>query len=277
MSNQMQAFNPKQAVADVCRTLQRPEYQQMIKAALPSGVTLDRFSRVTLTAIQQNPAILDGVDRQSFYNAVVRAAQDGLYPDGREAAIVKYGAKAQYMPMIGGVRKVLAKHGFALATGVIHQNDSFTYELGVVPVMHHTPAPLGQPRGNPIGAWAQARDASGNVYLEVMGFEDIETVRKASRSANGGPWKEWWGEMARKTVGRRLAKQLPLYEAEDVERVMASDNEHCTVSQPETDDDTVVAEQQPISKPSVRDRMGVTDEQAEQEQAATSSNEQDVF
>lgn len=265
----------RNAVAEVCQTLKRPEFQAQLRDALPSGVTVDRFTRVTLTAIQQNPAILEGTDRQSFYNAVVRSAQDGLYPDGREAAIVKYGNRAQYMPMIGGIRKVLAKHGFALATGVVYENDDFTYELGVKPVMHHAPTKLGKPKGEMIGAWAQAIDTNGNVYLEVMDIDAIDTVRKASRSANGGPWKDWYSEMARKTVGRRLAKQLPLYDAEDVERVMAADNENYTINEPTMDDEpATVSEPQ---RASVRDRMGVVDEPVSQEQEQTASDNSDPF
>jgi hypothetical protein len=40
-------------------------------------------------------------------------------------------------------------------------------------------------------------------------------VRAVSRSKNSGPWTQWWDEMARKTVVRRLSKYLPL-SAEDM-------------------------------------------------------------
>lgn len=196
-------------LAQVCTTLTTPEFKAKISQALPPGVDLDRFTRVTLTAIQQNPAITKG-DRQSLYNSVIRCAQDGLLPDGKRAALVMFGDKVQYMPMIGGLREILANHGIILATGVVHKNDSFEYELGVDPKMHHKPAALDADRGPAIGAWAQAKDSDGNVYLEVMGKQDIETVRSVSRAKNGDLWTKWWGEAARKTVGRRLFKALPL-------------------------------------------------------------------
>jgi hypothetical protein len=50
----------------------------------------------------------------------------------------------------------------------------------------------------------------GSQLLEVMSLEEIEKVRKVSRAANNGPWVSWWGEMARKTVMRRLSKRLPM-------------------------------------------------------------------
>ena len=196
-------------IGQVCTQLQRPEFQAKLEQASPPGVNIDRFTRVTLTALQQNPSIANG-DRQSLYNAVVKCATDGLLPDGKQAALVMFGGAVQYMPMIGGLRNIAAKHGIAMATGVVHKADFFEYELGIESRMVHKPAPLDQPRGDAIGAWAQARDADGNLYLEVMGREDIEKVRAVSRSKGNGPWVQQWGEMARKTVGRRLFKSLPI-------------------------------------------------------------------
>lgn len=221
MSNQLTV------VQQVCTTITTPEFKSKIKDALPPGIDPDRFVRVTLTAIQQNPAVANG-DRQSLYNAVIRCAQDGLYPDGKQAAMVMFGDKVQYMPMIGGLRKIAADHGIIMATGVVHKNDHFDYELGVKPFKVHKPAPLDQDRGDAIGAWAEALDENGNLYLEVMGKQDIEKVRSVSRAKGGDLWTKWWGEAARKTVGRRLFKSLPLADKlDDRERriIEAADDE----------------------------------------------------
>jgi hypothetical protein len=45
-----------------------------------------------------------------------------------------------------------------------------------------------------------------------MDIAAIERVRKVSRASgsSSGPWVQWWDEMARKTVFRRLSKWLPL-------------------------------------------------------------------
>lgn len=205
-------------VAQVCTTISSPEFKSKIKDALPPGIDPDRFVRVTMTALQQNPTIANG-DRQSLYNAVIRCAQDGLSPDGKQAALVMFGQAVQYMPMIGGLRKIAADHGIIMATGVVHKNDHFEYELGVKPYKVHKPAPLDQERGEPIGAWAEALDDDGRLYLEVMGKGDIEQVRTASRAKNGDLWSKWWGEAARKTVGRRLFKSLPLADKLDEREV----------------------------------------------------------
>lgn len=201
--------NRQKPIDMVCSTIKHADFRANLAQALPPGIDPDRFVRVTLTALQQNPSLANG-DRQSLYTAVIRCAQDGLLPDGKRAALVMFGQQVQYMPMIGGLREILANHGIILATGVVHKNDSFEYELGVEPTMQHKPAALDADRGEAIGAWAQAKDADGNIYLEVMGKQDIEVVRQVSRAKNGDLWTKWWGEAARKTVGRRLFKSLPL-------------------------------------------------------------------
>ncbi|RDI73334.1 rect: recombinase, phage RecT family [Gaiella occulta] len=219
-------------VAEVCTTIASKEFEAKIVQALPDGVTPARFVRTTLTAIQQNPDVVKGT-RQSLYNAVIRCAQDGLLPDGREAALVVFRAKGtdvvQYLPMIGGLRKIAAEYGIKIETAVVYERDKFEWELGFEPRVLHVPPALGEDRGEPIGAYAVATDKLGRKYVEVMSRQEIEEVRKVSRAATSeyGPWVKWWAEMARKTVGRRLFKQLPLHDLDERgERVIsASDAE----------------------------------------------------
>jgi len=181
------------------------------KAALPAHVTVERFTRVAQTAIQNNPDLLN-VDRKSLFGAIVRLAQDGLLPDGREAAIVKFGDKAQAMPMIAGILKKVRQSGEVayVSAQVVYELDEFVWTLGFDETVTHNPPRLDQPRGRPIGAYATAVLKDGSRLLEVMSLDEIEKVRSVSRSKSNGPWVQWFGEMARKTVMRRLSKRLPM-------------------------------------------------------------------
>src|SRR3990167_4436107 len=80
---------PKQIsiVDEVKMSLTKLEPQ--FKAALPPQIPAERFLRVLLTGVQQSPEIIQA-DRQSLFAAAMRAAQDGLLPDGREAALVVF-------------------------------------------------------------------------------------------------------------------------------------------------------------------------------------------
>jgi recombination protein RecT len=201
----------------------QPEFQ----AALPPQIPVEKFIRTTLTAVQMNPELL-GADRRSLLGACMKAAQDGLLLDGREAAPVifrtKEGPKVQYMPMVGGILKKIRNSGelASISAHVVYDKDHFEYELGDNENIVHKPF-LGEDRGRPIAVYAVAKTKDGAIYREVMSVADVDKVRQASRAKDAGPWVQWWDEMAKKTVIRRMAKRLP--SSADVDQVLQSDNE----------------------------------------------------
>jgi recombination protein RecT len=181
------------------------------KAALPAHITVEKFTRVAMTAIQNNPDLANA-DRNSLFGSIVRLAQDGLLPDGREAAIVMFGNKAQAMPMIAGILKKIRQSGDVsyVSAQIVYSTDHFEWSLGFDETIVHRPTPLDQEQGEPIAAYAVAVLKDGSRLLEVMRKSEIEKVRNVSRAKGNGPWVTWWGEMARKTVMRRLSKRLPM-------------------------------------------------------------------
>jgi recombination protein RecT len=186
-----------------------------IRAALPAHIPVERFQRVLMTAIQSNPKLLM-VERRSLWNSAIKCAQDGLLPDGREAAIVEYrdrdrGEIAQYLPMIAGIRKKVRNSG-EIATWDVHavyEKDEFDYELGDNPFIRHKPA-MGD-RGKIAAVYSVATLKSGEKSRDVMTIFEVEKIRAISRAKNG-PWANptFYPEMAKKTVARRHAKVLPM-------------------------------------------------------------------
>jgi len=193
------------------------------KAALPPQIPVEKFIRTTLTAVQMNPGLLDG-DRRSLLGSCMKAAQDGLLCDGREAALVMFKNQVQYMPMVGGILKKMRNSGeiASISAHVVYSHDHFDYELGDDERITHKPL-LGGDRGKPIAVYAIAKTKDGAIYREVMSVTEVEKVRAVSRSGGSGPWAQWWDEMARKTVIRRIAKRLP--SSADVDAVFEADNE----------------------------------------------------
>lgn len=211
-----------QPVAQFRRDIEKMGEQ--FQNVLPSHITPEKFQRVVVTAIQNSPGLLS-CSRESLMGACMRAAQDGLLPDGREGAIVKFGGDAQWMPMTAGLLKKARNSGEleSLAAEVVYAGDEFTYwidEKG--PHLRHVPEVMRTP-GEPQLAYAVARVAGGGVYIEVMRKEQIEKVRDVSRQKNSGPWKDWQDEMWRKTVIRRLSKRLPM--SSDLEQVVTRDDD----------------------------------------------------
>ena len=180
------------------------------QAMLPAHVPAEKFKRVVMTAMI-NSADLIECSAQSIFTSCARAAADGLLPDGREGAIVKYGAAAQWMPMVNGILKKLRNSGELLSINpyVVYAKDRFRYELGDNEKIEHVPY-IGDEPGDIIAVYAIARTKDGGVYREVMTKSQVEKVRAASRAKNGPAWTQWWDQMALKTVLRRLSKRLPM-------------------------------------------------------------------
>ncbi|ABD27135.1 rect protein [Novosphingobium aromaticivorans DSM 12444] len=199
--------NSPVAVVKQNLTAMAPEF----RAALPAHVTVEKFTRVAQTAILSNPNLMRA-DRASLFGSITKLAQDGLLPDGREAALVMFGQQVQAMPMIAGVLKKIRQSGEVakISAQVVHENDHFVVSYGFDEDVTHNPPPLDKPRGKAIGAYATAVLKDGSRMLEVMSLEEIDKVRAVSRAGKSGPWVQWWGEMARKTVMRRLSKRLPM-------------------------------------------------------------------
>ncbi|MGA0564130.1 recombinase RecT [Ancylobacter sp. VNQ12] len=192
--------------------------------ALPAHIPVERFKRVVLTAVQNNQDLLRA-DRQSFFNACMKSAQDGLLPDGRDGAIVLYGNKAQWMPMVFGILKKIRNSGeLGMITGrVVYGGDKFRYWIDDSGE-HVEYEPADTPDTDTVRrVFAMAKTKDGELYVEPMSVKEIEKVRAISRAKNNGPWVDWWEQMAIKTALRRLSKRLPM--SSDLDDLLRRDDD----------------------------------------------------
>lgn len=217
-------------VADTVNNMQ-PEFAR----ALPNHVPSDRFTRIAVSAINSNPELLSPeIDRRSLYAAVMKAAQDGLVIDGREAALVTFktkdGVKAQYLSMVAGVLKKMRNSGEIsnISTGIVYRNEydqgRFKYIKGDTESLTHDPI-LFEEKGKMIGVYAVVTLKDGAKVREFMDMVQIDKVKNVSRSANSeyGPWKKWFEEMATKSVLRKVSKLCPM--SSDLDAVFKNDDE----------------------------------------------------
>ena len=231
--------------------------QPQFEAALPSHIRVKQFVRVVLTAVQTNSK-LAGADRASFWTACMKAAQDGLLPDGKEGALVIYSTKVGnewidkvvWMPMIAGLRKKV-RNSDEIATWnvhAVHAKDKFDYEEGDDPYIKHKPympRPLERSGAETDEQYAKRLRAhidpgpltfaysvavlkAGEKTRDVMSRFDIDCVRdtysKRDRDGHFSPaWVKSYDEMAKKTVARRHAKVLPM--STDLDELLHRDDE----------------------------------------------------
>ena len=200
------------------------------KAALPRHIHPDKFIRAAQTAIQNNPDLLT-LSRPSLYNSLMKCAQDGLLADGREAVITKKGGDAVYMPMIGGILKLIRNSG-ELATidaEVVHEKDeydSWTDEKG--PHFRYKKFRNGD-RGAIIATIAYAVMKDGASYFEEIGNEEMAAIQSSAGTQYvwKGPFRE---EMMKKSALRRMSKRMS--KSTDIEQVFAHDDENFELEKP---------------------------------------------
>lgn len=188
-----------------------------------SQKNVDAFVRVVLNAVLANPELL-AADRRSLIAACMKAAQDGLMPDGREAVLNIYSTKVkqgnvdhwikavQYLPMVAGDIKLMYQSGEVLSVdaAAVFANDRFVWRRGDDPKLEHEPT-MADDCGPLVGSYCVVKLRSGEIKREVMPMRDIQRVREVSKSPNGAtsPWVKWPDQMAIKSVIHRIKKQLP--------------------------------------------------------------------
>ena len=206
--------------------------------ALPKHMPLERFMRVVQTAVNGTPDLLNA-DRASLFEACMKAAQDGLLPDGRDGALVIYNTKVpgkdgekdrwikkvQWMPMVGGLMKKARNSGdiALITTGCVWGGDKFRYWID--DEGEHLLYEPGEKQDMNIFvcAFAMAKLKDGTVYALRVTPADVAKVRNASKAKDGPAWSNWFDQMACKVAFRRLYKRLP--SSSDLDDVIRNDDE----------------------------------------------------
>lgn len=182
------------------------------KAALPPHVSVEKFVRTVLTAVQTTPALVSA-NRQSLYSAAMKCASAGLLPDGKEAALVPFGQEVTHIPMVMGLLKQVRNSGelSSITAQLIYANDKFSYKIDSDGEhLEHEPLLFGD-RGELLGVYALAKLKDGAVYVEVLTAKQVGDIRNISKAKNGPAWSgAFVSEMWKKSAIRRLCKRLPI-------------------------------------------------------------------
>lgn len=212
------------------------------KAALPDQIPAARFVRTVITAVQMNPSLLQA-DRRSLFAACMKAAQDGLLPDGREAALVVYSVQGvptvQYLPMIGGILKAARNSGeiASITAHAVYEKDTFSYVLGDDEAIKHV-AYLGEDgRGRVIAAYSIIKTKDGGIYRAILTRSEIDRIKRIAKGAwekdgsqkRSSPWYEgdggWFDRQAEKSAAKRCCKFAPT-SSDRLASILANDEDN---------------------------------------------------
>lgn len=192
------------------------------KLALPPDFSADRFARLLLTALRNNPK-LQQCTPESFLASAMLAAQAGLEPNTplHEASIIPYNNKtqnkieAQFQIEYRGLIKLAYNSGLVLSIDYdkIAENDTLVFIKGTNPKFEHTPSLKGD-RGNAYAYYAIAEIQGGGKALVVKTKEEIlKHAQRFSQSYKYDTKSAWHTDMdamAIKTCLKELCdKKLP--------------------------------------------------------------------
>ena len=201
--------------------------EKEIEKALPSVLTPERFTRITLSALSTDQTLAQCTPR-SFLGAMMTAAQLGLEPNTPlgQAYLIPYRnhgrLECQFQLGYKGMLDLAYRSGVVstIQAHVVYENDEFDHEFGLEPKLRHVPAK--RDRGAPVCFYAVFRTKDDGYGFDVMSVEEIRAhAQKYSKAYKNGPWQTNFEEMAKKTVLKRALKYAPL--KTEFVRAVASD------------------------------------------------------
>ena len=207
--------------------------KDLIAQSLPNTITPERLIGVFTMVLGSSPE-LKQCSQNSLIAAVIQTVQYGLTPGNighchyipfnNKQKDGSYKKEVQFILGVKGIVELVNRCGKAviLSTEVVYENDGFTYEQGLNPILKHVPAD--KDRGEIKGVYCVAKNLVANEKLFIyLNKADIDKVRQASKAgqSNYSPWATWYSEMAKKTAIKRICKLLPI--SVDIQQQVASD------------------------------------------------------
>ena len=189
------------------------------QALSDQSITWQKEQQFAIQAFQKNDylAKVAMANPSSAQNAIINVAAIGI--------TLNPAAKLAYLvPRDGGVHLDISYMGLlhlAQVSGAIQWGQcklvyaSDTYESnGLDSAPTHKYNAFGD-RGAVVGGYCTVKTAQGDYLTEEMSLAEIKQVETSSKAKNG-PWKNWWDEMARKTIVKRASKYWPRVERLDM-------------------------------------------------------------
>lgn len=184
---------------------------ERITGALSPDFNKQRFALNFVSMIQDKPE-LQKYPKEVLATALVRSAQDNLDALNNEVYIYKgYNDKLTYTISYKGLRKMAIEKSVKpisnIIAKVIREGDELDEEIVNGQAHLHFKSKFSN-KGKMIGCFAICTFKDDSEIYEIMDMDDISAVR--SKSRNSGAWKDFPQEMAKKSVIRRLCKQITL-------------------------------------------------------------------
>ncbi|MBQ9446883.1 MAG: recombinase RecT [Victivallales bacterium] len=203
---------------------------------LPAVCTPERFARVALSCLNGNQKLAAALQTQtgmvSLSSALMKCAEVGLEPNGRDAHLIpfntKQGVQIQLIIDYKGLVKLARRSGeiSTIVAETVHKSDKFQFSYTEGVICHEPNFDVADP-GEAYAWYVKVTFKDGSTQTKMMRKFQIEEIRKRSRSANDGPWVTDYDAMALKTVFKQVSKWLPneSEKFDEVNKAIQYDNE----------------------------------------------------
>lgn len=187
-----------------------------VQNALPKDFNTVRFVQNAVSLLNENTQLAKFAKENGtaqIKQGMMKAAYLGLDFMSSEAYLIPYGSQLNFLKSYRGDVKICKKYSIRpikdIYAKLVREGDEFeeTIVNGEQSV-NFKPLPFND--GKIVGAFAVCLFKDGGVLVDTMSVADIENSRKSSKMANGPTWKNFYGEMAKKTVLHRLCKHIEL-------------------------------------------------------------------
>lgn len=211
MENNTEIFEKKASFSDTLSTSLAD-----VQDGLPADFNITRF-------VQNGVALLNGNENlQKFAqqhgvgqikSGLMRAAFLGLDVLNSECHLVPYGSTLNFAVDYRGDMKLVKKYSVRpvldIYAKLVRQGDDFRlYIKDGKQTFDFEPKPFND--GAIIGAFAVIQYKDGGIDIEEMSVKELEKVRSKSKMSNGMAWRDFTGEMYKKTVIHRIKKKVTI-------------------------------------------------------------------
>lgn len=185
---------------------------ESVSEALPQDFNKARFVQNALALLNDNPA-LQKYNQPQLMAGLLKGAYLGLDFYSKECYLIPYGNQLNYQTDYRGAKKLAKKYSIRpikdIYAKLVREGDEFEEvivngEQGI----NFKPKPFND--GKIIGAFAVCLYTDGGMQYDTMSIADLENTRKSSKASNSPAWKNFTGEMYKKTVLHRLCKHIEL-------------------------------------------------------------------
>lgn len=209
---------------------------EMIQNSLPRGMDAKKLIQVAVNCCSRNPKLLT-CTTNSVLGCVITAAQLGLMPDSftGEAHLIPFEKRqgsgvfeAQFIPGYRGLIQLALRSGqvSTFQAWAVYKGDEFDYALGTERFIKHKPTGEGDEITH---FYAVLEMRNGGKLFDVLTVKEVNRIRdkaanyKFARDKAKTVWAQYYEEMGKKTVIRRLAKYAPI--SPEFQKAVALDEE----------------------------------------------------